>query len=101
MAVDFYDEKNPFTFRMVGATQMIDRDGSIIARRFFNEGEGMIISDFSFDRKLRAPADIDFNKYWIEELPDSYVYAWKNDNLTGRAYYKKTAKPYYDSHYKK
>ena len=99
-AVDFYDEKNPFTFQMVGATQMIDENGNIIARRSFDDGEGMIISEFSLDKSKRKPANIKYNKYWIEDMPDPYIYAWENYNRTCEAYYYNTAKPYYNDNYK-
>jgi predicted amidohydrolase len=77
-AVDFYDEKNPFEFQMVGAAQIIDESGNIIARRSSDEGEGMIISEISLDSRKRKPADIDFNKYWIEDMKEPYIYAWEN-----------------------
>ena len=96
-AIDFYDENNPFTYQMVGAAQMINEDGSIIARRSFDEGEGMIISDFSFDKSKRKPANIEYGKYWIEDFPEPYAYAWKNYNPICKAYYENTAKPYYNA----
>ena len=98
-AVDFYDEKNPFTFQMVGAAQMIDGDGNIIERWSFDEGEGIIISEFSLDNSKRITADINYNKYWIEDMPDPYLYAWENFNRTCEAYYNDTAKPYYHDNY--
>jgi predicted amidohydrolase len=99
-AVDFYDEKNPFTFQMVGATQMIDENGNIIARRLFDEGEGMIISEFSLDKAKRKPANINYNKYWIEDMPSPYIYAWENYNPICEAYYNNTAKSYYKDNYR-
>lgn len=99
-AFDYPDEKNPYTFQMVGATQMVDRDGNIIARKAFDDGEGLIISDISTDKGKRKPADIDYGSYWIEPLPEPYLYAWENYNRTGKNYYETVSKPYYQANYK-
>lgn len=94
-AVDFYDEKNPFTFQMVGAAQIIDESGNVIAKRSFDEGEGMVISEISWGEGKRKPADIDYNKYWIEDMQEPYIYAWENYSSICKDYYNNVAKPYY------
>jgi predicted amidohydrolase len=98
-AVDFYDEKNPFTFQMVGAAQIIDENGNIIARKSFDEGEGMVISEISLDRGKRRPADISFDKYWVENMQEPYIYAWENYSSICEDYYNKVANPYYKVKY--
>lgn len=98
-AVDFYDEKNPFTFQMVGATQIIDENGNVIARQSFDEGEGMVISEISLKRGKKKPADINYSKYWIEDMPDQYIYAWENYSGICKDYYNNVAKPYYNDKY--
>lgn len=98
-AVDFYDEENPFTFQMVGATQIIDEAGNVIAKRTFDEGEGMIISEISIDRSKRKPADINPNNYWIEDMKEPYIYAWENFSPICEDYYNNVAKPYYKDKY--
>lgn len=98
-AVDFYDEENPFTFQMVGATQIIDEAGNVIAKRTFDEGEGMIISEISMDRSKRKPAGINPNNYWIEDMKEPYIYAWENFSPLCEDYYNNVAKPYYKDKY--
>jgi predicted amidohydrolase len=100
-AVDFYDEQNPFTFQMVGATQIIDENGNIIARQAFDEGEGMVISEVRLDGRNRKLADINDNKYWIEDMPSPYIYAWENYTRTCKDYYNNVAKTYYNNSFKK
>jgi predicted amidohydrolase len=95
-AVDFYDEKNPFTFQMIGAAQIIDENGNVIARLPYDESEGMIISEISLEKGKRRPADINHNKYWIEEMQYPYIYAWENYSSICREYYKNVVKPYYN-----
>jgi predicted amidohydrolase len=98
-AVDFYDEKNPFTFQMVGAAQIIDENGNIIARKSFDEGEGMVISEISLDKGKRRTADISCDKYWVEDMQEPYIYAWENYSCICEDYYNKVANPYYKVKY--
>lgn len=82
------------TRQLVGAAQMIDSDGNLIVRRQFHDGEGMIVSDFSLNTANRKQADT-LQKYWIPDLPDSYINAWETVNSQGKNYYESVALPYY------
>ena len=82
------------TRQLVGAAQIIDADGNIIARRPFGDGEGMIITDIDFGKTKRREADIENEKYWIPDLPEAYLRAWDEINPLGEEYYKNTALPY-------
>jgi len=95
VAFDYPSDDRIRTFQMIGATQMVDEDGRIIAQRTFDEGEGLIFSEFDLNRAERKPADIDGSKYWIEDLPGPYLYSWEIFGEEGRAYYENIARPYY------
>lgn len=88
------------TRRFVGATQAIDEEGNIIARKEFCEGEGMIVTELSFGHKERQIAEINTNDYWIPNLPDSYIKAWHEVNPTASEYYREHMRPYYQQNYK-
>jgi hypothetical protein len=77
---------------------IMNGNGGIIARRSFDGGKGMLVSKIPLDNE-RKSADIDCNKYWIEDMPAPYTYAWENYNRICEAYYHNTAKPYYIDHY--
>jgi len=94
-AYDFPDDKKLNTLQMIGATQIINEKGIILAEKTFEDEEGLVISDIDVNNKNKPPADIDPNKFWIEDMPESYLYAWNNLNPLGKKYYENTAKPYY------
>ncbi len=37
------------------------------------------------------------SRYWVPDLPDSYLRAWKSVNPKGRRYYETVTLPYYKS----
>lgn len=96
-AYDFPDDQKLNTLQMVGATQIIDESGNILSERAYNEGAGMAICDLQRNMGKRPQARIDPAKYWLEDLPDPYVYAWEHHNKAGEAYYRSVAKPHYAS----
>ena len=61
---------------MIGATQIIDAKGNIITERKFNEGAGIIYADIAIGKSERNDVIIPPDKYWIEDLPEPYLYAW-------------------------
>lgn len=83
------------TRQLVGATQIIDGNGNVISRRPFSDGEGIIYTELSWSIANRKAAQNYPNKYWIPDLPDSYVSAWENINPKGKEYYNTTTLPYY------
>lgn len=86
------------TRQLVGAAQIVDAEGNIIARRPFSENEGMIIEDLDLKKSDRRKADMDDKRYWIPDLPESYIKAWEQLNPQGTQYYQNTALPYYKKH---
>lgn len=98
-AYNFPFENEIKTRQLVGASQIIDSDGNILARRRFDEGEGFIFADISIGKTKKIPSDIKENTYWIPDLPESYVKAWDEINPKGERFYNEYALPYYKSHY--
>lgn len=98
-AYRFPKEEYLQTRQLVGATQIIDQNGNIIARRQFHENEGMVVADLNWQQSDRRIANVDNNKYWIPDLPESYLLAWEQINPKAESYYKNIALPYYKKHY--
>jgi len=83
------------TRQLVGAAQIIDVQGNILARRCFNENEGVVISDISWEIGNRKSAEPSTQSYWIPSLPDSYINAWETINPKGKDYYYDVALHHY------
>lgn len=93
--MSFPDNKYHQTRQYVGAAQIVDADGTIIARRSFDEGEGLVFAELEVNKDKKATTKIDTNKFWIPDLPDEYIRAWERNNALGEEYYKNTALPTY------
>lgn len=94
-AFRFPKEEIEQTRQLVGATQILSRNGNIIARRYFYEDEGFVTADLNWSRYDRQLADIEENKYWIPDLSEAYLQAWEQVNPQAEVYYKNIALPYY------
>ena len=87
------------TRQLVGAAQIVNGDGTVLARRGFEQGSGMVTAEIlpaavQLSHSLEQLPD----RYWIPDLPPSYLHAWQTLNAQGQAYYKTTAQPYYKAH---
>lgn len=101
MANNFPDSDKVQTRQLVGATQIIDGNGHVLAKRHFSEDAGIVISDISWDTSKRIE-ERDFpNKYWIPDLPEAYINAWDTINPKAKIYYENVALPYYKQNYHK
>jgi len=94
-AWNFPDSDKLQTRQFVGAAQIINHQGAIIARRCFNEGDGFVISDIEWNKGNYKTAVTFSQGYWIPDLPDSYINAWETMNPKGQEYYKNVALTYY------
>lgn len=83
--------------QLVGATQIVNETGKVLAIRPFNEGPGFVLSDIPFHCTDKKQSSEFPQKFWIPDLPDSYLNAWKTLNLQGKHYYETVALPYYKS----
>ena len=97
-ALDFPKADKVKTRQLVGAAQIIDGDGQILARRTFDEGGGVVMADVPY-RTIHPKAVAALPKrYWIPDLPASYLRAWETFNSLGQEYYRTVALPYYRTH---
>ncbi len=96
-AVNFPDGDKTQTRQLVGAAQIIDTNGEILARRQFDEGEGIVFAKIPIDGSKRSGVRVFPNRYWIPDLPESYLTAWETINPKAKIYYEATAFPYYKS----
>lgn len=83
------------TRQLVGATQIVNGNGHVLVKKHFSEGAGFVISDTLWDAANRNKASDFPSKYWIPDLPDSYIHAWETVNPKGKRYYDTVALPYY------
>lgn len=81
------------TRRMVGAAQIIDATGTVVARSF-QQGEGVVTAEIIPRKNTRTAIDT-AGRYWIPDLPEAYLQAWQKNNELGREYYQTIALPYY------
>lgn len=87
------------TRKMVGAAQIVNANGEIISRRIFEEGEGFVMKEIQTKMHSKTEAFPQSERYWIPDLPQSYLSAWEKYNSLGKDYYENVSLPYYKSHY--
>lgn len=83
------------TRQLVGATQIVDGNGHVLERKDFSEGAGFVISDIPRETAYRNRVNISNSKYWIPDLPDSYIHAWETVNPKAKKHYESVTLPYY------
>lgn len=93
--LDFPAENVYQTRKFVGSSQIISSKGTVISKRSFAEGEGIVSAIVNWNRKDKKSIHIETEKYWIPDLPVAYTKAWEKNNELGKAYYQRTALPYY------
>ena len=94
---NFPDADKLQTRKFVGAAQIVDGKGQVLAKRNFFEGGGFVEAEILWNTSKRNAERVFPDKYWIPDLPDSYIHAWDTINPKGRQYYKTVALPYYKS----
>lgn len=70
---------------LVGETQIVDANGSILARRRADEGVGIIFADVMLGRL--APIEPTPDSFWLEKLPPFVRALWITQNSVGKAIY--------------
>jgi predicted amidohydrolase len=76
----------PWRTVMVGETQIVERDGTVLARLTAEDGEGHVSATVTLDRP--APADPLGPMYWIPPLSVSTRAAWSGMNTHGAVKYR-------------
>ena len=85
--------------QLVGAAQIVDGNGTVLARRGFEERRGIVTAEIQpATVRLNIPLEQLPDRYWIPDLPPSYLHAWQTLNAQGQVYYETTAQPYYKAH---
>lgn len=87
------DEKIPFHSRFLGETQIVDGHGKILARRTYEEGEGIIFADVKIGRTPDVRPAIP-ERYWIPDHPKIILQSWEEQNKFGKDYYNSVTLPY-------
>ncbi|MDR2932973.1 MAG: carbon-nitrogen hydrolase family protein [Oscillospiraceae bacterium] len=96
-ASDFPGATKRQTRRLVGAAQIVDYTGAVLAGKPFSDGPGFVMADVSWENNSgQAPGYPP--GYWIPDLPDSYIRAWETLGPQGRDYYERVSRPYYSEH---
>ena len=88
-----FDEKMPYRSRFLGETQIVDGRGNTLARRSYQDGEGVVLADIETGRvpETREPVP---DGFWIPDHPESVIQAWERQNEFGRDYYTKVTRPH-------
>lgn len=81
------DTALPYDTEFVGATQIVDAAGHVLAHRRTQEGPGVVFADIA--PGAQAP-DLPLEaRFWIPELPLLLRAYWHHQNVCGRSYYRR------------
>lgn len=75
----------PYETEFVGATQIVDPDGTVLASRRTTEGPGIVSADVELG--ARGSVTPMGDGFWIPDLPLLVRGYWHQQNLAGRSYY--------------
>ncbi len=76
----------PWRTTMVGETQIVERDGTILARMTYEDGEGHVAADLTVAPP--EPLDPVADRYWIPSMSVSTIAAFHAMNLHGSVKYR-------------
>lgn len=93
--LNFLKGEKKQTRTIMGATQIINETGDVIARRLYNEEAGLISSDVKYNTLPKQAGTIKTNEYWIPKMPPEYLKFWEIINPMCEKYYKSVSRPYY------
>ena len=69
----------------------MDADGTILARRHWRDGEGVVIAEVTPGR--RAPAAEPPDSFWLHERGAVATWTWNVERLHGRRWYRRQSLP--------
>jgi predicted amidohydrolase len=90
------DETRPYNSHFVGETMIVDGKGNILARRSFEEGEGIVMAEVVLG-KVQGPTDPIPEQFWIPNLSGingGTKDGWEKTLKPGRTYYDAVVKPF-------
>jgi predicted amidohydrolase len=85
--------------QIMGATQIIDGKGKVLARRMYDEHQKIIYAQI--DTNLRSTSQIHTDEYWIPHLSPEFTEYWNHTSVKFDTYYKQVSVPYYRNHFQK
>lgn len=80
----------PYDTEFVGATQVVDAEGQVLAVRNATDGPGVVVADVVLG--ARPPVQPLEDRFWIPDLPILMRAYWHQQNLCGRQYYRRTGR---------
>ncbi|RCW46109.1 putative amidohydrolase [Halopolyspora algeriensis] len=80
----------PYDTEFVGATQIVDADGHVLAARNTAEGPGVVVADIELG--AREPVQPLKDTFWIPKLPLALRAYWHHQNMCAKPYYRKTGR---------
>lgn len=80
----------PYDTRFVGATQIVDARGHVLASRNTAEGPGVVVADIELG--AREPVEPLETTFWIPRLPLALRAYWHHQNACGKRYYHRTGR---------
>ena len=88
-----FDDTLPYRSRFLGETQIVDGHGNILARRPYQDGEGVVLADIEPGR-IKGDREPIPEGFWIPDHPESVIQAWNRQNEFGREYYTTITRPH-------
>lgn len=79
--------KLPYHTEFVGATQIVNAQGTVLARRDTREGPGIVMADVAIGQQ--QPVNTLPNRFWLPKLPLFLHAYWHHQNLCGKSYYRR------------
>jgi predicted amidohydrolase len=88
-----FDQEMPYRSRFLGQSQIVDGRGNILARRSYEEKEGVVLAEITQGRVpgIRSPIP---DGFWIPDIPEAVLKAWDRQNEFGRDYYSRVTMPH-------
>ncbi len=80
----------PYDTEFVGATQIVDAEGHVLAQRRAQEGPGVVVATITLGST--TPLQPLEDRFWIPELPLFLQAYWHQQNACGKAYYHSTGR---------
>lgn len=73
--------------QLMGETQIVDADGTILARRSYEEGPGLVTANITLGRQ--EPSEPVPKGFWIPNMGTMYRLNWHHQNLCGKRAYRR------------
>lgn len=80
----------PYDTNYVGATQIVDAEGNILASRNTAEGAGIVFADIMIG--AQQPTETIEGTFWMPRLPLALRAYWHHQNICAKRYYRRTGR---------